>query len=210
MVSWLDSVAHCLSLSYFLAVVYSVKLPVGQNKVYNVKALKANKRLTTDELKSHKGSCKKSTDLEVCIVGINERVSKLCIDTDVVVSRWHLADKTPDRRVRGNVGGVDVLSELWRIVVDIQYCDVDADCLWAGSVRTRVGGDGIETVRGDELAIQPSDIWTIHSHNCFTLVKKVLMPSVLWCYRLGCTKGIQSVKTEWWGAGAVICLEHMA
>ena len=36
------------------------------------------------------------------------------------------------------------------------------------------------------------------------------MPSVLWCCWLGGRKGIWSVKTEWWGAGMVICLEQGA
>ena len=31
------------------------------------------------------------------------------------------------------------------------------------------------------------------------------MPSVLWCCWLGGRKGIWPVKTEWWGAGVVIC-----
>ena len=34
--------------------------------------------------------------------------------------------------------------------------------------------------------------------------------SVLWRYCLGGRKGIQPVKTEWWGAGVVICLERDA
>jgi len=33
------------------------------------------------------------------------------------------------------------------------------------------------------------------------------LPSVLWCCWLGGRKGIQPVKTEWWGAGVVIRLE---
>ena len=33
---------------------------------------------------------------------------------------------------------------------------------------------------------------------------------VLWCCWLGGRKGIRSVKTEWWGAGMVICLEQGA
>ena len=42
-----------------------------------------------------------------------------------------------------------------------------------------------------------------------------LVPSVLCCCWLGGRKGIWPVKTEWWGAGMVICLErgvdlHMA
>ena len=41
------------------------------------------------------------------------------------------------------------------------------------------------------------------------------MPSMLWRCWLGGRKGIRPVKTEWWGAGMVICLEpgadlHMA
>jgi len=36
------------------------------------------------------------------------------------------------------------------------------------------------------------------------------MPSVLWRCWLGCRKGIRPVKTEWWGAGVVICLEQGA
>ena len=38
----------------------------------------------------------------------------------------------------------------------------------------------------------------------------VLLPSVLWCCWLGSRKGIRPVKTEWWGAGMVICLERGA
>ena len=42
-----------------------------------------------------------------------------------------------------------------------------------------------------------------------------VLPSVLWCCWLGGRKGIWPVKTEWWGAGVVVCLEwgadlHMA
>ena len=36
------------------------------------------------------------------------------------------------------------------------------------------------------------------------------MPSVLWRCWLGGRKGIQPVKTEWWGTGVVICLERGA
>ena len=36
------------------------------------------------------------------------------------------------------------------------------------------------------------------------------MPSVLWCCWLGGRKSIRPVKTEWWGAGVVICLEQDA
>jgi len=36
------------------------------------------------------------------------------------------------------------------------------------------------------------------------------LPSVLWRCWLGGRKGIQPVKTEWWGTGVVICLEQSA
>ena len=36
------------------------------------------------------------------------------------------------------------------------------------------------------------------------------VPSVLWRCWLGGRKGIRPVKTEWWGAGVVICLERVA
>jgi len=36
------------------------------------------------------------------------------------------------------------------------------------------------------------------------------MPSVFSCCWLGGRKGIRPVKSEWWGAGMVICLERGA
>ena len=36
------------------------------------------------------------------------------------------------------------------------------------------------------------------------------LPSVLWCCWLGGRKGIRPVKTVWWGAGMVICLDRDA
>jgi len=53
-------------------------------------------------------------------------------------------------------------------------------------------------------------IWKSFLFNWFTG-----LPSVLWCCWLGSRKGIRPVKTEWWGAGVVVCLEigadlHMA
>jgi len=38
----------------------------------------------------------------------------------------------------------------------------------------------------------------------------LFMPSVLWRCWLGGKMGIRSAKTEWWGAGVVICLERGA
>jgi len=43
----------------------------------------------------------------------------------------------------------------------------------------------------------------------FSWLSKIL-PSVLWRCWLGDMKGIPPVKTEWWGAGVVICLERGA
>ena len=37
-----------------------------------------------------------------------------------------------------------------------------------------------------------------------------IVPSVLWRCWLGGSKGVQPVKTEWWGTGMVICLERGA
>jgi len=42
------------------------------------------------------------------------------------------------------------------------------------------------------------------------LIINFLWPSVLWRCWLGGRKGIQPVKTEWWGAGMVICLQSVA
>ena len=45
----------------------------------------------------------------------------------------------------------------------------------------------------------------------FYLYFNIQLPSVLWCCWLSSRKGIQSVKkTEWWGAGVVICLQRGA
>ena len=41
-------------------------------------------------------------------------------------------------------------------------------------------------------------------------VPLVLVPSVLWHCWLSGRKGIRPVKTEWWGAGVVICLKRCA
>ena len=43
-----------------------------------------------------------------------------------------------------------------------------------------------------------------------TTFKMHNLPSVLWRCWLGGRKGIRPVKTEWWGAGLVICLERGA
>ena len=44
----------------------------------------------------------------------------------------------------------------------------------------------------------------------YCLVFGSILPSVLWRCWLGGRKGIRPVKTEWWGAGVVICLERSA
>jgi len=55
---------------------------------------------------------------------------------------------------------------------------------------------------------------TAFLHNLVNILLN-LLPSVHWDCWLGGRKGIRPVKTEWWGAGVVICLErggdlHMA
>ena len=40
--------------------------------------------------------------------------------------------------------------------------------------------------------------------------QEIISGTVLWRCRLGGRKGIRSVKTEWWGAGVVTCLERGA
>ena len=45
---------------------------------------------------------------------------------------------------------------------------------------------------------------------CVCLWVTLSVPSVLWRCWLGGRKGIRPVKTEWWGAGVVICLERGA
>jgi len=43
-------------------------------------------------------------------------------------------------------------------------------------------------------------VYSVSDYTCFCLQ----------CCWLGCMKGIRPVKTEWWGAGVVICLERVA
>ena len=45
---------------------------------------------------------------------------------------------------------------------------------------------------------------------CIYLITWQCLSSVLWRCWLGGRKGIRPVKTEWWGAGVVICLERDA
>ena len=52
-----------------------------------------------------------------------------------------------------------------------------------------------------EVSQSTSLMFTLRYHYSYKL------PSVLWRCRLGIRKSTQSVKTEWWGAGVVICLE---
>ena len=49
-----------------------------------------------------------------------------------------------------------------------------------------------------------------HLSDVATFNSILTMPSVLWRCWLGGRKGIRPVKTEWWGAGVVICLERDA
>jgi len=54
--------------------------------------------------------------------------------------------------------------------------------------------------------------YILDGHFCLYTRKKLIvvccLMTVLWRCWLGVRKGIQPVKTEWWGAGVVICLER--
>jgi len=54
--------------------------------------------------------------------------------------------------------------------------------------------------------------WVLPTTGIFwdTLLSEGDVPSVLWRCWLGGMKGIQPVKTEWWGSGVVTCLERSA
>ena len=68
------------------------------------------------------------------------------------------------------------------------------------------------------IKINLNETTTMHALGCNhipSIGKPETMPSLLWRCWLGGRKGIRPVKTEWWGAGAVIWLErgedlHMA
>jgi len=50
----------------------------------------------------------------------------------------------------------------------------------------------------------------VYSITIMLLPSVLWVPSVLWRCWLGDRKGIRPVKTDWWGAGVVICLERGA
>ena len=49
-----------------------------------------------------------------------------------------------------------------------------------------------------------------HGKQCKQLAYCHYLPSVLWCCWLGDRKDSRPVKTEWWGAGVVVCLKQGA
>ena len=72
-------------------------------------------------------------------------------------------------------------------------------------------------------SVEQTSTWgwiTFHDTDCCTLntqtsleeaiIYELVILSVLWRCWLGDRNGIQTVKTEWWGAGVVICLERGA
>jgi len=87
-----------------------------------------------------------SAYLEVSVVIVGERVSKLRVESNVSVSCRHRADKSVDRVVQFDVGGVDVLVKLRSVVIHIEDFNVHTDRLRPRTVQTRVGGHGIKTV----------------------------------------------------------------
>ena len=53
-----------------------------------------------------------------------------------------------DGMIRADVGGVDLLSELWRVVVYIKDLDVHTDSLRPRSVQTGVSSYCVKTIGG--------------------------------------------------------------
>ena len=65
-------------------------------------------------------------------------------------------------------------------------------------------GDPRAPQRCDGLAVAPGRRFSV-----FKYIPETTLPPVGCCW-LGGRKGIRPVKTEWWGAGMVICLERVA
>ena len=69
--------------------------------------------------------------------------------------------------------------------------------------------------RNDQSTINPPIAPSLsqqqQQHPCFQRISTIYeLPSVHWRCWLGGRKGIWPVKTQWWGAGVVICLERGA
>ena len=67
--------------------------------------------------------------------------------------------------------------------------------------------------RSDEVIVVEQIDFKIYKHNknhSRVVMLHRNLPSVLWRWWLGGRKGIRPVKTEWWGAGMVNCLERDA
>jgi len=79
---------------------------------------------------------------------------------------------------------------------------------WTVSRPTWVG----QHQKGTVSTVRPNCFCGSHCRCRLTTMSEIyaiiflLMPSVLWRCWLGIRKGIRPVKTEWWGAGVVICL----
>ena len=70
-----------------------------------------------------------------------------------------------------------------------------------------------KTLLGDSVRQILSQLGCIHNRKIYGIIQAFFVfqkPWVLWCCWLGGRKGIRPVKTEWWGAGMVICLERGA
>ena len=77
------------------------------------------------------------------------------------------------------------------------YSAIDS-CLSADSVSTE----------GNDRCFRPEKWLT--GLSCFILVFSCIWPPVLWRCWLGSRKAIRPVKTGWWGADVVMCLERGA
>jgi len=96
------------------------------------------------------------------------------------------------------------ISTLW----EIRWRDLSATTTSYAMVTTSdliSNVDELVTVRSVTTDLVPVFFW-LFSY----VIKKCHFPSVLWRCWLGGRKGMQPVKTAWWGAGVVICLEQGA
>ena len=80
-------------------------------------------------------------------------------------------------------------------------------CCWA--IHAIITANTVQLTRAIHQALYSSCTHTPGLQINFVLVLS-FVPSVLWRCWLGGRKGIRPVKTEWWGAGMVICLQRGA
>ena len=101
---------------------------------------------------------------------------------------------------------VAALINIWHAYASVTYLFVLTKKTISGEIcQKQLGCHRVNSIQRRQI----SKVKLFYVHVSYFL------PSVLWCCRLGGRKGILLVRTEWWGAGIVICLEwgadmHMA